>query len=81
MAFPVKIARCFGVLESSYFGLEISDLSFGLSPFGRIPGFGLKLTKLKERSYVEFRNPHSKIRNGCAPPDCLKGERPLKPPP
>ena len=30
--------------QSLYFGFGISDLSFGLPPFGRVPGFGFLTT-------------------------------------
>jgi hypothetical protein len=42
------------LLESSHFGLGISD-------------FGLKIQRRSSKTVLEFRNPHSQIRNRGAP--------------
>jgi hypothetical protein len=49
--------------SKDYFGFWISDLSFGLPPFGRVPGFGLKIKKYKSKTQFEYYNPHSAFTN------------------
>jgi len=51
-----------------YWSNSIADLSFGLPPFGRVPGLGMRIVDFKVSFWYEMylfhyeiRNPQSKI--------------------
>ena len=45
-------------------GGEISDLSFGLPPFGRVPSFGLRISDLKKHRASFDRLPETTLGTG-----------------